>query len=184
MLPSAAASAVAHVLLLMAGLCGIYLVRSMSRTQELWSRLAVQISSRLEAGLVDVLSSNGSLSEQRRLHGLSDAELRRRFLLPTLRRLNKAYAEASSELEHQKAWRFTLTGLVALVATTILRSLCGKTFWSAVGWAAVALALFLVLDVWVIVPVVAWPDGPTESVPYLVQQGCSETAELRGAPPG
>ena len=182
-----ATSAAAHLLLLVAGLTGVYLLRNASRTQSLWRKLAAQLGKSSLAAAEETLGSLRGPQREAAL-AMSDEELRDVWLLPALRRLNAAYLQASVQLERQKAWRIGLAAALTLLAASALRRLGDRTFWIPVAWASLTLGLYLALEAWLVIPLLA--EETEDAVPSAaaereaVQRGCFEAAELRADDPG
>jgi len=144
-LPEYVARGAAHVLVVAALLVGAYVAKETPRARGLWRRLGREMAEVLVRALrraMDALPAE----ERAALGELSDLQLRDFWLLPALRRVDRAYLTAIRAAERAKAVR--LCGAVTLVTSLglALRALGGPGVWRSLGGAVIAVGVYLVLD--------------------------------------
>lgn len=172
-LPEYVARGAAHVLVVTVLLVVAYVAKETPRASGLWRRLGHETAEALERGLRRAMHSLPA-EERTKLGALSDPQLRDFWLLPALRRVDRAYFTSSRALERAKAVHLCFAIGLATTLGLALRALAGPGVWRSLRGAALAVAAYVALDTFVVSPLMGdYPAEPLrEARAAALRRGC------------
>ena len=157
-----------------------YVAKETPHARGLWRRLGREMAEVLVRALrraMDALAAE----ERAELGALSDSQLRDFWLLPALRRVDRAYLTATRAAERVMAVR--LCGAVALVTSLglMLHVLGGPVVWHSLGGAVLAVGAYLALDALLVSTLLG--DAAAEPLPEARAAALRRGCRAAEAPP-